>query len=636
MSNSLLYSKNPLLDFQNNRSIYILPMKVSSIPASLVVVFAVFGLIFSSAIELNAQSKQSSSQSSKKSASKKSASKKPASKKSGSKKSASKKPASKKSGSKKSGSKNPSGGSSSGGSSSGGSSSGGSSSGGSSSTITPEMVTVQGGTLPESSELAGQTVSTFEIGKYEVTWDEWKSVRDWAINNGYIDLANVGYGYAGNHPVRGGISNVNDPNSYDEGLSWYRIVKWCNAKSEKDGLTPVYSVNGTIYRSGDFGLDDSSAVSINRYANGYRLPAVAEWEWAARGGLSSLGYTYSGSNNLDIVGWYVSNTSNSGYWILPSYPVGTKLANELGIFDMSGNVREWCEDHLYSDSQRFQTRGGSIFDIANNCTVKYEGGAIPGSADSDFGFRLARTSSSDMVTVQGGTLPTGSELAGQTVSTFEIGRYELTWGEWKAVRDWALINNKGYDLAGVGDTFPSGSANNFPVINVTWYDAVKWCNARSEKEGKTPVYLVNGAVYRSGEYGFYGSRVVTQKAGANGYRLPSEAEWEWAARGGVSSKGYTYSGSNDLNAIAWTWGNSSNETKPVGTKAANELGIYDMSGNVWEWCWDVYDPYSYRRIRGGGLRSDAYDATVSFNDYEPSPANRSYSDGFRLARRSGN
>ena len=631
MSNSLLYSKNPLLDFQNNRSIYILPMKVSSIPASLVVVFAVFGLIFSSAIELNAQSKQSSSQSSKKSASKKSASKKPASKKSGSKKSASKKPASKKSGSKKSGSKNPSGGSSS-----GGSSSGGSSSGGSSSTITPEMVTVQGGTLPESSELAGQTVSTFEIGKYEVTWDEWKSVRDWAINNGYIDLANVGYGYAGNHPVRGGISNVNDPNSYDEGLSWYRIVKWCNAKSEKDGLTPVYSVNGTIYRSGDFGLDDSSAVSINRYANGYRLPAVAEWEWAARGGLSSLGYTYSGSNNLDIVGWYVSNTSNSGYWILPSYPVGTKLANELGIFDMSGNVREWCEDHLYSDSQRFQTRGGSIFDIANNCTVKYEGGAIPGSADSDFGFRLARTSSSDMVTVQGGTLPTGSELAGQTVSTFEIGRYELTWGEWKAVRDWALINNKGYDLAGVGDTFPSGSANNFPVINVTWYDAVKWCNARSEKEGKTPVYLVNGAVYRSGEYGFYGSRVVTQKAGANGYRLPSEAEWEWAARGGVSSKGYTYSGSNDLNAIAWTWGNSSNETKPVGTKAANELGIYDMSGNVWEWCWDVYDPYSYRRIRGGGLRSDAYDATVSFNDYEPSPANRSYSDGFRLARRSGN
>jgi formylglycine-generating enzyme required for sulfatase activity len=208
----------------------------------------------------------------------------------------------------------------------------------------------------------------------------------------------------------------------------------------------------------------------------------------------------------------------------------------------------------------------------------------------------------------------------------------VTWGEWKAVRAWAVAN--GYtDLANVG----SGSGDDHPVREVSWYDVVKWCNARSEKEGKTAVYQVGGAVYRSGEYGPYGSGVVTQKAGANGYRLPSEAEWEWAARGGVSSQGYTYSGSNDLNAIAWTWGNSSNETKAVGTKAGNELGIYDMSGNVWEWCWDAYYLYpSYRRIRGGGLRSNASDATVSFNDYEPNPASRAYSDGFRLARRSGN
>jgi len=238
----------------------------------------------------------------------------------------------------------------------------------------------------------------------------------------------------------------------------------------------------------------------------------------------------------------------------------------------------------------------------------------------------------NMVTVQGGTLPSSSQLAGQTVATFQIGKYEVTWGEWKEIRAWAVAN--GYtDLANVG----SGSGDDHPVREVSWYDVVKWCNARSEKEGKTAVYLVSGAVYRSGEYGFYGSGVVTQKAGANGYRLPSEAEWEWAARGGVSSKGYTYSGSNDLNAIAWTWGNSSNETKAVGTKAGNELGIYDMTGNVWEWCWDVYDLYaSYRRIRGGGLRSNFEDANVSFNGYEPNPASRAYSDGFRLARRSGN
>jgi formylglycine-generating enzyme required for sulfatase activity len=482
------------------------------------------------------------------------------------------------------------------------------------------MVTVQGGTLPESSELAGQTVSTFEIGKYEVTWDEWKSVRDWAINNGYIDLANVGYGYAGNHPVRGGISNVNDPNSYDGGLSWYRIVKWCNAKSEKDGLTPVYSVNGTIYRSGDFGLDDSSAVSINRYANGYRLPTVAEWEWAARGGLSSLGYTYSGSNNLDIVGWYVSNTSNSGYWILPSYPVGTKLANELGIFDMSGNVREWCEDHLYSGSQRFKTRGGSIFDIANNCTVKYEGGAIPGSADSDFGFRLARTSSSDMVTVQGGTLPSGSELAGQTVSTFEIGKYEVTWDEWQAVRTWA-VNNGYSDLQLAGN----GTSGSHPVVYVSYYDVVKWSNAKSEKEGLTPVYQVNGATYKTGE------TVPTVNSAANGYRLPSEKEWEWAARGGVSSQGYTYSGSNDVNTVAWYQNNAGGGTKTVGTKFSNELEIYDLSGNVYEWCEDAVDDSNYP-MRGGSYGGFSFDCAIDVVSY--GPYGRQSDVGFRLARNS--
>ena len=231
----------------------------------------------------------------------------------------------------------------------------------------------------------------------------------------------------------------------------------------------------------------------------------------------------------------------------------------------------------------------------------------------------------DMVSVAGGTLPSSSGLAGQVVATFQIGKYEVTWGEWKSVRDWAVAN--GYsDLAGVGDTYPSGSVDNFPVINVNWYDVVKWSNARSDMEGLTPVYKnVDGTTYKAGEV------TPTVSASANGYRLPSEKEWEWAARGGISTKGYTYSGGNDVGLVAWYSANSDNATHAVATKAPNELGIYDMSGNAMEWCRDVC-------IRGGMWLSYAsYVAISERGSSIKNPDDRGDNrHGFRLARSSGN
>ena len=229
----------------------------------------------------------------------------------------------------------------------------------------------------------------------------------------------------------------------------------------------------------------------------------------------------------------------------------------------------------------------------------------------------------EMIFVQGGKIPQGSELAGQEVATFQIGKHEVTWGLWKEVRDWAVGNTKGYDLADVGNTYPAGKDDDYPVVRVSWYDAVKWCNARSEKEGLTPVYNANWQTYKSGQM------VPTINKDANGYRLLTETEWEWAARGGVSSKGYTYSGSNDPNTVAWTSENSNQQTHPVGTKAANELGIHDMSGNAFEWCWDQIN--ANRRLRGGswffGIDRSASNTRDGLN-----PDARYRPFGFRIAK----
>ena len=344
------------------------------------------------------------------------------------------------------------------------------------------------------------------------------------------------------------------------------------------------------------------------------------------------------------------------------------------------HLRVWFDDgsngsQLLTPDQRIAAVGYAMVAGSLQPGVDISAGTVTATAFSGDGSGLTNIPASaivpappaGMVLIPEGAFTMGNSVAADTditnadpvsttVSAFYMDATEVTLSQWEVVQQWATLVG-GYTALAAG----SGKNGDHPVHTVNWYDCVKWCNARSEREGKTPVYYTDDAqtlVYKTGNVDVTNAQV---KWSANGYRLPTEAEWEKAARGGLSGKrfpwgdtlsqkqanyngntgSYDYDdgpdGYNPIGAV----GGTEPATSPVGSFAANGYGLHDMAGNVFEWCWDWYGtPYAggsdprgattgpYRVLRGGGWDGGA-GLCRSASRYDGNPDYAGYG-GFRV------
>ncbi|MBN2326416.1 MAG: SUMF1/EgtB/PvdO family nonheme iron enzyme [Candidatus Omnitrophica bacterium] len=539
----------------------------------------------------------------------------------------------------------------------------------------------------------------FFMGACEVTQGQWESIM--GFNPVYEQ-----YGVGPNYP----INNV-----------WFDdCVEFCNRLSENEGLIPCYIATGDAFEPWE----------INWEANGYRIPTEAEWEYACRAGTATR-YAHGDATEdsdqcmntewHDDYMWYCGNNSRDGN-PYGNKEVGLKRPNPWGLYDMHGNVSEYCTDHWedpYDRGPQVDPRGpvegfwrvsrdGYWGDFALYCRSAYRDKFQ--IRHTNLGFRIMRsavnvqidftpteapvststptpipvslpTSTPTPVQADSSPTPTVINQTGEDViivnldlpetakpltlnriragnytmgsaldekgrwpdewpphevaitKDFYLGIYEVTQAQWESVMEDSLANEQ------------FGAGENYPLYYASWHHAARFCNRLSERENRQPVF---------------DEATWTVNWEADGYRLPTEAEWEYACRAGTTTRfshgdaldSSDYCGFSELHdKFMWYCANNGERgypeyAKEVGLKLPNPWGLYDMHGNLWEWCMDYWEDPSPRGpqtdprgpasgyanvARGGDWNLTAqFSRSASRSIY--STGNALTSLGFRIAR----
>ena len=528
----------------------------------------------------------------------------------------------------------------------------------------------QGSVNIDMVELNGSS-SPFYISTCEVPYMLYKKIHKW----GDVPFHQLDARYVyRTHADMGSMTYLPEGRTQKHGqdepatnLEWYDALLWCNTLSEHEGKEPVYYLDAEfkiIFRGDHLttkalnpGYDKlqntnptwektiAPKVYVKWAADGHRLPTVSEWE-TARG-------TKSEPGDLKTEG---------------TVAVGSGEANENGLYDMDGNAWElvWTHGDVYDPAHSAVTALGGGF--TDKPLSKY--GDTPWNGNGDIGIRIVRRKSGlsapadansaspvnsripawtfkrgertkaiatadkqqeqvlDLLKLPGGLTRRGKDGKKINIHPFYAAKYETSYAKWQEVLEWAEAH--GYEFSKNGDMgsmyyfgYPHESTE--PVVEITWIDAIIWCNALSEMEGRTPVFYTDEAktavkrkaeVYRPVKMDtrdmfdpdkepplekYMGESVdhpfiwYFVKWAADGYRLPTQSEFEYMLRGGkdeVISTGADYN---------WSGLNSEGRTHPVGTKKPNELGLYDVLGNATEWSISSNVRTTYRKVRPYGL-----------------------------------